>query len=126
MKILTLYTTSVKTAYKNSICSCAAFFVFISTIFIVITPIYLIVYTSNDIWYQPKIFYEQPTVSFQYKYILKGEHESNAENYEYNSDADSNSGLAVLSSFGYFNQLTESWQKRGTVRVKIFLYKICG
>lgn len=117
MKIATLYTTSVKISYKHSIFSFAAFFVFIATIFTIITPIYLIVYTNNDLWHQPKTIYEQPTVSFQYKYILMAEHgtslEMNSENV-----VNSDSALAVISSFGYFNQITESWQKRGTVRVK--------
>lgn len=118
MKILTLYSTSVKTTYKNSIFSCAAFFVFISTVFVVIAPIYLIVHISNDLWYQPKIFYEQPSVSFQYKYILMGEHGSTVDNNElYNGASDGSSSLAVISSFGYLNEITESWQKRSTVRV---------
>lgn len=120
MKILTLYSTSVKTTYKNSICSCAALFVLLSSVFIVIAPIYLIVYTSNDLWYQPKIFYEQPTISFQYKYILMGEHDSSVDNSEYNGAVDGSTSLAVVSSFGYFNEITESSQKRGTVRVNYF------
>lgn len=120
MKILTLYSTAVKTTYKNSIFSCAAFFVFVSTVFIVITPIYLIIYTSNDLWYQPKIYYEQPTVSFQYKYILMGEHDPSVDNVEYSSVVDSSSSsLAVISSFGYFNEITDPWQKRSTVRVNL-------
>lgn len=118
MKILNLYSTSVKITYKNSICSCAAFFVFLSTVFVVITPIYLIIYTSNDLWYQPKIFYEQPSISFQYRYILIGEHDANVDNSEYISAADGSSSLAVISSFGYLNEVTESWQKRAAVRVK--------
>lgn len=120
MKILTLYSTSVQTTYKNSICSCAAVFVFLSSVFIVIAPMYLIVYTSNDLWYQPKIFYEQPTISFQYKYILMGEHDSSVDNIDYSSAVDGSTSLAVMSSFGYFNEITESLQKRGTVRVNYF------
>lgn len=85
-----------------------------------ITPIYLIIYTSNDLWYQPKVFYEQPAVSFQYRYIMMGEHDASSYNNEYDNAVDGSSSLAVISSFGYFNEITESWQKRATVRVKLF------
>ncbi|XP_037044372.1 uncharacterized protein LOC119080230 isoform X2 [Bradysia coprophila] len=117
MKILTLYSTSVNTTYKNSICSCAALFVFLSTVFIVVAPIYLIIHISNDLWYQPKIFYEQPSVSFQYKYILMGEHgPSSVDNSDYTGAVDGSSSLAVISSYGHFNEITETWQKRSTVK----------
>lgn len=49
-----------------------------------------------------------------------GEHESSVENEEYNGVVDGSSSLAIISSYGYFNEITESWQKRGTVRVNLF------
>lgn len=49
-----------------------------------------------------------------------GEHGFSVDNNEYGGGVDSNSAVAVVSSFGYLNQLTESLQKRGTVRVRLF------
>ncbi len=47
-----------------------------------------------------------------------GEHGTIVENNEYTGAVDgSSSSLAVISSFGYLNEITESWQKRSTVRV---------
>ncbi|KAJ6623777.1 Transmembrane protein [Pseudolycoriella hygida] len=117
MKILTLYSTSVHTAYKNSICSLPAFIVFTLTVFMILCPIYIIIYNSNELWYQPKIIYEQPIVSFQYKYILMGEYGSSLDiNDDVNNMVDGSPALAVMSSFGFLNEITESWQKRGTVK----------
>lgn len=51
-----------------------------------------------------------------------GEHDSNFDNNEYDGGGGdgSSSALAVISSFGYLNEITESWQKRSTVRVNLF------
>lgn len=51
-----------------------------------------------------------------------GEHDASVDNNEENSVVDSSSSsLAVISSFGYFNEITESWQKRSTVRVNLLI-----
>lgn len=74
MKLLTLYRRNACVQYKHTICSWAAIFVFLATIFTILLPLYVASNLFHDIWSQYKIIYEHPDVKFQYKYIFVAEH----------------------------------------------------
>lgn len=119
MKLLTLYNRRVSIAYKHSICSFAAIFVGITTIFTIVIPFYITFAINYDLWYQPKIFYEQPNVKFPYKYILLAEHNTINVN-DTNSTLIDTEKLIAWSSFDWFNQITDNWHT--SLSIKVYHY----
>lgn len=74
MKLFVFHRKSVYTNYKQSICSLAALFVLIATIFTIIMPFFITFSLYHDTWPHQKVIFEQPNVQFQYKYIFLAEH----------------------------------------------------
>lgn len=139
MKLLNLYNRKVSISYKHSFCSFAFLFVTILTVFTIVMPLYIVFSINHDLWfsqYQNKIVYEQPSINFQYKYILLAEHTpiitdtvSNIAEDEYIEETTSGNiisstnnnrptKLVAWSSYEYFNQLMENWHKSVSIKVK--------
>lgn len=74
MKLFIVHRKNVYTNYKQSLCSFAAVFVIIVTVFSVIVPFYITFSLYHDTWPQQKIIYEQPDIQFKYNYIFLAEH----------------------------------------------------
>lgn len=137
MKLLNLYNRKVSISYKHSFCSFAALFVIVLTVFTIVMPFYVIFSINHDLWSSHnKIVYEQPTIHFQYKYILLTEHSSTSttsypitEEFPEETKTDvlgapvniqnmKPTKLMAWSSYDYFNQLMDNWQKSVSIKVK--------
>lgn len=113
MKILNLHSKNIHVQYKHSVCSFAALFVLIATIFTAVVPFYVIFYLYHDLWSQYKIVYEQPTVKFQYKYIFM------AENSILNGGGTTAEDTKIVTchSYNYLNDLLSEIPECSTIKV---------
>ncbi|GJQ84638.1 hypothetical protein Trydic_g12667 [Trypoxylus dichotomus] len=71
MVILELYSTNLKTRYRNYLCSKASFLVFVINCIKIIFP-FILCYSSRGFWLKADVFYEQPDVRFKGEYIFVG------------------------------------------------------
>ena len=117
MKLLTLYQQNVFISYKHSICSFATLFTFIVGIFTVVMPFVVITSINSDLWHQSKIVFEQPFITFKYKYILLAEHELKQRQF---GETENKSFLVAWSSYDWYNELMKNWQ--GSVAIKVRVY----
>ncbi|GAB0089075.1 hypothetical protein DMENIID0001_035540 [Sergentomyia squamirostris] len=72
MKLLTVHCKSVSISYKHSLCSFATLFVAITTLSALIIPFYIVIFANTDLWHQTVTIYEQPNITFTYKYNFFG------------------------------------------------------
>ncbi|XP_055685304.1 uncharacterized protein LOC129791260 [Lutzomyia longipalpis] len=102
MKLLTIHSKSVNILYKHHLCSFAALFVAITTLSALLIPFYIVIFANTDLWHQTVTIYEQPNVTFTYKYNFIAILE--------------NDEVAGCSSLPYVNDLLENAQKCSTVK----------
>lgn len=113
MKLLTLHRRNAYIKYKHTICSWAAVFVLLATIFTIILPFYFAFYLFSDIWSQYKVIYQHPDVKFQYKYIFAAEYS------KVNADGTDSLDTTVTtcSSFNYLNELFQDFSECSLIKV---------
>lgn len=109
MKILNLYNKRVYVKYKHSICSFAAFFVLIVTIFAVVVPFYIAFYVYHDWWSKHNTIYEQPIVKYQHKYMFMAEHGDTV--------VGEGTKLVACNSFKYLNELLADFSDCSSIKV---------
>lgn len=112
MKLITLQKRTAYIHYKNTICSWAALFVFLSIIFTTWFPYYLAFHLFSDAWSQNKIIYEHPDIKFQYKYIFVAE----LEPTETENMSGSASTSMACTSYGFLNQFYETYPDCSTIK----------
>ncbi|XP_055837340.1 uncharacterized protein LOC129905799 [Episyrphus balteatus] len=98
MKFIPLHTKNTEIMYKNSLCSSAAFFVFVLIILSVMIPVLLVsILSPYSGISESRVLYEQPKVMFTFQYLFLGEL--------------SGEGAVACSTFAYFNSRTKEWQQ---------------
>uniref|UniRef100_A0A1B0DG49 Transmembrane protein 231 n=1 Tax=Phlebotomus papatasi TaxID=29031 RepID=A0A1B0DG49_PHLPP len=102
MKLLTIHSKSVNINYKHSLCSFATLFVAITTLSALLIPFYIVIFANTDLWHQTVTIYEQPNITFMYKYNFL----AITENEE----------VVACSSVPYVNQILENVQKCATIK----------
>lgn len=97
--------------YKHSVCSFAAFFVLIVTVFAIVMPFYIAFYMYHDWWSQHKILYEQPIVKFQHQFIFMAEHD------DLNNAFLMEKRLVACTSYTYLNDILGDFVDCSSVKV---------
>lgn len=132
MLLHTLYTHSVGIAYRHSFCSWAALLVIAVAIATVLIPYFVAYAINGDLWSSQlmhKWLHDQPRVAFTFRYILVAEFER--ENGDFNAsevnDMDnrprtesenSATEMLVSSSYAFLNEITSSFQRSLTIKVR--------
>lgn len=111
MKIINLYDKRIYIQYKHSVCSFAALFVLVVTIFAIVVPFYIAYYIYHDWWSQHKTVYEQPIVKYQHKFIFLAEYS--------NESVETDAQLVACNSFKYLNELLADYPDCSSIKVSI-------
>ncbi|XP_072382378.1 transmembrane protein 231 [Diabrotica undecimpunctata] len=69
MVVLEIFTRTVKTRYKSTLCSKATFLAVVSWLFKIIVP-YIISYKSGGFWLKTDFYYEQPKVNLEGDFLI--------------------------------------------------------
>ncbi|XP_059617058.1 uncharacterized protein LOC132261985 [Phlebotomus argentipes] len=97
MKLLTIHSKSVNISYKHSLCSFATLFVAITTLSALLIPFYIVIFANADLWHHTVTIYEQPNITFTYKYNFVAIRE--------------NEDIVACSSLPYVSNLLQDVQK---------------
>lgn len=100
--MLTIFSHSVQTEYKASLCSKVAVFYLATTVLTFVPPL-LIAYRSQGFWQKIDTYQEQPDVHFEHDLLLLME----------TSDPDKSFGWSTMSNF---NQLLDSRIKTPVIK----------
>lgn len=134
MLLHTLYTHSVGISYRHSCCSWAALLVFCVAIGTVLAPYFIAYAINGDLWSTQllnKWVLEQPRLAFTYRYMLVAEFEpdsggafnaSEAEDMDVRPRNDQDvegPAMLVSSSYAFFNELTEPFQRSIAIKVRL-------
>jgi len=119
MGLLNLHNKNINIEYKNSLCSLTTLIICILTICVIVFPCLLIYYINYDLWINNINIYEQPKVNFKYQYIYIAETININNNYDDNVNIQqiNNSELITCSSYDYYNQMTNKYQKCTSIKV---------
>lgn len=120
MKIFTLHQRPIYINYKQSLCSFAAFFVFVTTLFTAIVPFYITYLIHHKSWHQQIVAYEQPNIQFKYNYIFLAEYINTEYSNENQIESDNPEVITkslVCSSYKSLTEILEDNAECSTIKV---------